>query len=527
MFSTAQALLFLIVTQVGPPPDGPEKPGNDNKQYANELRYALHGTDTKLPALQMHGAQAKECVQFGPSGLTISLPLGFPGERPPTGVSTLCGLAGDFEITAAFEVLKEPAAADAGETGTRLTLAILLATPQLNKVTFSRKLRPSGPEFVTWSSLWNAAAGKNQPHGNLFPAEVRSGKLRLVRAGAELSHYLAPGDSDQFELLSQESFPRDDVKEIQLTCATAGHKAALEVRWTDFRVRADGLNRRSAPAGQDPDERATAPFPAPSLVAAKSNYARELQLPLTGPTAGLDFLGPEADQCIRFEPPGMLISLPSGRDKERPPTGVTSTFGVRGDFEITVGFRVLKEAEAKDAGEKGSNLWLNIALDSAEKNVARVSRKLMPTGSPVRMVTYSSIWDATAGAQKARGQVHQLRPKGGRLRLVRNGDVLSYFVAEGDQDEFQLLRQEEFPKEDVKEIQFYATTGGSKSAVEVLFKDLLVRADGLLAEPAPRKSRVWLITGLLVGFGLSLVVAALLYVRFSRDGSRPVPARGA
>src|SRR4051812_45478929 len=68
----------------------------------------------------------------------------------------------------------------------------------------------------------------------------------------------------------------------------------------------------------------------------KSTFHQDLR------TAALDNpnLRPLGEK-VRFEPAGLRISLPAGRGK-LPTTGLSTTFQVRGDFEITLSYEVLK-----------------------------------------------------------------------------------------------------------------------------------------------------------------------------------------
>src|SRR5579884_1212669 len=60
-------------------------------------------------------------------------------------------------------------------------------------------------------------------------------------------------------------------------------------------------------------------------------------------------------------------------------TGLSTTFGVKGDFEITMSFEVLKEPRPADAGEgTGGYVWVD--LDTPGFNRALFSRSVMEPG---------------------------------------------------------------------------------------------------------------------------------------------------
>src|SRR5205807_596857 len=56
---------------------------------------------------------------------------------------------------------------------------------------------------------------------------------------------------------------------------------------------------------------------------------------------GLLTYGPDAPDCVKFGPDGIRYTLPAGYPRQRPGTGVITDFGVKGDFEITIGFEIL------------------------------------------------------------------------------------------------------------------------------------------------------------------------------------------
>ena len=68
------------------------------------------------------------------------------------------------------------------------------------------------------------------------------------------------------------------------------------------------------------------------------------------PVPGLEFYGPDAEDCVQFEPEGLHISLPTTYPRQRPGTGVVTDFGVQGDFEITLSFEILQEPRVPTSG---------------------------------------------------------------------------------------------------------------------------------------------------------------------------------
>jgi hypothetical protein len=178
--------------------------------------------------------------------LHLKLPAGYGGVRPATGVARNVVVQGDFEITVDFEVLQQPEPEAAGP-GTRFTLDIVLDKPGLNAATISRMVSKRGDEVSTWVGLQPDLAGKPQTKIQYHRAEARSGRLRLARHGNALFYHAAEGNDGDFVLLKRYPFETDDLKVIRLVGTTGADTAALEVRVTEMRIRAENLPGLSNP----------------------------------------------------------------------------------------------------------------------------------------------------------------------------------------------------------------------------------------------------------------------------------------
>jgi len=192
-------------------------------------------------------------LTFEPDGLRIKLPPGYAEQRPSIGLALVSTVQGNFEITARFELLKEPDPADAGNFATRVSLGVLLDTPERNEAAVSRRMIARGKtQFFTFLLMERGATGKGQPNLHTVPTEAKTGRLRLVRTGSMISCFASEGANEDFILLKEYPFSPLDVKQVFLHASTGGPKADLDVRISDLRIVADSL----------PDLAASAP-PAP------------------------------------------------------------------------------------------------------------------------------------------------------------------------------------------------------------------------------------------------------------------------
>jgi DNA-directed RNA polymerase subunit RPC12/RpoP len=219
--------------------------------------------------------------------LRIALPLGFAKQRPGTGVITQFGVKGDFEITVRFEILKEPFAGMPAVNQTSLKLLVVpLEKPEpgvwfkstQNRAAIAREAAGRGNPggFSAALAKWNPdiprdANGNEQfakveTHTYKFViARAKTGRLRLVRTGAELFFYRGEGDND-FVLLDTQPFGTKDLKDVRIVASTGVPKAVLDVRVSEFRIRADGLVKHATPALPPPAPIAQAESTSPWLI---------------------------------------------------------------------------------------------------------------------------------------------------------------------------------------------------------------------------------------------------------------------
>jgi serine/threonine protein kinase len=241
------------------------------------------------------------------------------------------------------------------------------------------------------------------------------------------------------------------------------------------------------------------------------------------------FDGLEPQECVHCEPTGLRVTLPAGHPGKRMGTGLASNFSVKGDFQITLGYEILKEPEPADAGQ-GTGVYLWVDLEAPAIDRAMLFRETR--GDRRFAVGY---YVSPRDVDKPAGQ----QPKwegcpplptaapAGRLRLVRTGPLLSCYVAENGSEEFTLLHQHPFGTEDVRYVRIGGVTGGPNASLDARFTDLRVVGEALPGAPAvpvgpPQKAEAthWLAG--VFALGLLGTVALALAVWFgTRRRGRP------
>jgi predicted RNA-binding Zn-ribbon protein involved in translation (DUF1610 family) len=233
------------------------------KDYAEEYHPALKDNAKQIPELLSYGPDAPACVRFEPAGLHITLPLGYPKPRPGTGVVTDFGVKGDFEITIAFEILpgKTP---DLPVNWANLRIVIVPNEPPVpevwhkadqNRAVLAREItgKESAGTFLGNATKWNSDVPRDkwnnedfskveQHDGKRSPAVALTGRLRLVRIGADLFFFTSENADPEFKQLRPKyEFGIKDLKNVHFLASTGTAGDTVDVLVTDLHIRADGF----------------------------------------------------------------------------------------------------------------------------------------------------------------------------------------------------------------------------------------------------------------------------------------------
>jgi serine/threonine-protein kinase len=186
---------------------------------------------------------------------------------------------------------------------------------------------------------------------------------------------------------------------------------------------------------------------------------------------------PEGDpEVIEPSAQGLLLRVPEGFGK---PVGVATRFGVRGDFEITASFEVMPGEPPETGHGLGAEL---LAKPEGDWNTfVSMARYRRAHDSIFALTHFFRIGDEA----RHDGEYPTTTETSARFRLVRRGSALYYLVAGGDSDDFRELFRTRFGTQDLELVRLAATPGGSRRGVDVIWKDLTIKARELpgLGEP--------------------------------------------
>jgi hypothetical protein len=208
--------------------------------------------------------------------------------------------------------------------------------------------------------------------------------------------------------------------------------------------------------------------------------------------------GPNTLRALRVDSGGLRITL--GKDRtNNVPVGLCTRFGVRGDFEITMSFEILRIDKPASGNGAGASIYVSMA--SSTRDAAGVARLVRPGGEQV----FTAFRARTPVGQKR--EYHSGKPlssqtRSGKLRLVRKGAELTYLIAPSPTGSFQELYKSNWGTDDLDIVRFAADNGGSPALVDVQIKVVRIRADdfgaAMAAPPPSRRGPVWWMAGALL-----------------------------
>ncbi|MFI4851381.1 MAG: DUF1583 domain-containing protein [Gimesia chilikensis] len=233
-------------------------------------------------------------------------------------------------------------------------------------------------------------------------------------------------------------------------------------------------------------------------------------------------LGRGTVRLFQPRPEGLLFRLPAGH--KLPALGISPRFQIEGDFEITAAYEVPVWKDPKAGYGMGPSLYLK--LNDETGSAVALGRLLRPGKKHV----FSTMLSGTVDEKRNyHVKLYDTSVNSGKLKLVRTGGLLKFLVTEDSPNEFRELRQVELGTADVELLRLGAQQSDPETPVQVLWKDLSIKATGFpnhpdsLAKgkqlhvpsyhPAPQPESFSLYWSLAAGIGLVVVIGGVIWVR--------------
>jgi hypothetical protein len=253
------------------------------------------------------------------------------------------------------------------------------------------------------------------------------------------------------------------------------------------------------------------------------------------PLPPLHLAGPDAAALTRPEQGGFRTTLPKDR-KQADRVGLASDTRIKGDFEITVGYEILKEEQPVQG--HGVAFDLIVETDTPRHDVVELARATRVGEGEVYNCARISTDD-----EGKRTYEHSFPPAfgvRGRLRLTRSGREVTLSAADADAGEFTELTSYDLGPEDVTKVSATGFTGYAPNFLDLRILDFRVRVPGAAqagapAPPAtghrPGPPRAWWAAAAALGLLVlcTALLAWLVMAQRRRGRSRPalpLPAGG-
>lgn len=224
--------------------------------------------------------------------------------------------------------------------------------------------------------------------------------------------------------------------------------------------------------------------------------------------------GPDLETVTLREPGGLRVKLAAGR-KDSNIVGVNIAEDIQGSFDISGGFELFKAGEPLP--KYGSGVAIRVHFDTPETRFAQMSRTRRPNGEMASsfLVTKADGDPLAKEQYKLVQHVPAVSPRG-RLRVTRQGDMVQFWLKDGD-DDYVPAGEKEMGGERIKKISFFVTSNWEPKEIDARLVDVAITAEPRAAPvalepepatttPAPPKTAG---RGRLIGAGIVLLTMML------------------
>jgi LPXTG-motif cell wall-anchored protein len=214
---------------------------------SDEVYQDFRGKELNPAVFRQEGPSAPLLLKPEPEGLRITLPA--EGIARPVGISFVVPLKGDFEVTTRYEFLRLER--PNGGFGAGFSIYVATDSPTKEALEFFHFVRPSGAEAYGCAALTTRPDGRRgiipgAVTGD-FPAQGKSGQMRVTRVGPEVSLSAAPEGESEFKTLYRFNLGSADVTLVRLAATPGNAPNPVDLRVRDLRIRQKGITLPAEP----------------------------------------------------------------------------------------------------------------------------------------------------------------------------------------------------------------------------------------------------------------------------------------
>jgi RNA polymerase sigma factor (sigma-70 family) len=231
----------------------------------DDFYYDFRGGKPLPPVFTRFGIDAATVINPEEEGLRVTLPLSRQ-RTDKAGVKLAHRLAGDFDVTAGFEIVQ----ADRPTEGYGVGFSLFLDTaPSVGEgLGLERLNHVQEGDVLTSFHMTPGKSGKRDFHKRSYPSAMRSGRLRILRSEGQVTFWAAERDAGEFQRLPIDQRFAPATTTVWLAAYPGAGHNPVDLRIKDVSVRslnAEGrlLLLQGAPAPAMPpsamDDQALAP----------------------------------------------------------------------------------------------------------------------------------------------------------------------------------------------------------------------------------------------------------------------------
>src|SRR5581483_10807490 len=157
------------------------------------------------------GPQAEQCSKPEEEGWRIRIPAQQP-KITTTGLQLTTPVQGDFTITVGYQILQADRPQDRLPAGFELHLTT--QTPTQEAIGLYRVAHRGEGDIYSCHRMTTGTDGKRRNNSIPIPAQSKSGSLRLIRAGAEVTFWADEG-TGEFQQLARYTLGPEDVTRVR------------------------------------------------------------------------------------------------------------------------------------------------------------------------------------------------------------------------------------------------------------------------------------------------------------------------